>query len=44
MVFMDLGFEWFMVVYPGDQSFPLADRVDAVGLGRLLSDLAPLRG
>ena len=40
----DLGLERLTVVYPGDQSFPLADRVDAVGLGRLLSDLAPLRG
>ena len=29
------------VVYPGDQTFPLAERVRAVGLTRLLVDLSP---
>ena len=39
----DLGLERLVVVHPGERSFPLAERVEAIGLQRLLEDLKPLR-
>jgi len=38
----DLRLERLDVVHAGDQTFPLADTVRALALGRLLDDLAPL--
>lgn len=40
----DLGLERLVVVFPGERSFPLAERVEAVGLGRLLEEGELLRG
>ncbi len=40
----NLELERIVVVVPGDRSFPLAERVQVVGLERLLDDLQPLRG
>ncbi len=39
----DLRLDRLDVVYPGDRTFPLAERVRAVGLTRILEDLEPLR-
>lgn len=39
----DLGLERIDVVYPGSESFPLGDRIRAVGLECLKKDLQPLR-
>lgn len=38
----DLRLERVDVVYPGEHTFPLAERVRAVGLSRLYEDLEPL--
>ncbi len=35
----DLGLERLDVIYPGEEAFPLRDRIRAVGLSRLLEDL-----
>ena len=39
----DLGLERLVVVYPGERCFPLGERVEAVGMGRLLEVVEPLR-
>ena len=39
----DLGLERLLVVHPGERSFPLAERVRAIGVERLLAELRPLR-
>jgi predicted AAA+ superfamily ATPase len=36
----DLGLETLDIVFPGDETFPLADGVTAVGLVRLVEQLA----
>ncbi|MBK8481875.1 MAG: hypothetical protein IPL40_11960 [Proteobacteria bacterium] len=36
----DLALDQRWVVYPGDHSYPLAERITAVGLGRLTSGTA----
>ncbi len=38
----DLRLERLDVVYPGEQTFPLRERIRALGLTRLLEDLEPL--
>jgi hypothetical protein len=38
----DLRLTSLDVIYPGDKVFPLANRVRAVGLSRLLEALQPL--
>lgn len=38
----DLGLERLDVVYPGEETFRMAEQIRAVGLSRLLSDIAPL--
>jgi predicted AAA+ superfamily ATPase len=38
----DLGLERLDVVYPGAETFRLGERMRAVGLSRLLTDIAPL--
>jgi hypothetical protein len=38
----DLQLERVDVVYPGEHTFPLADRVRALALPRLYEDLEPL--
>ena len=38
----DLRLDRIDVVHAGDESFPLAERVRAVALGRLKDDVAPL--
>ncbi|MCP3957065.1 MAG: ATP-binding protein [bacterium] len=38
----DLRLERIDVVYPGEQTFPLRDRIRALGISRLLEDLEPL--
>ena len=40
----DLELEQLLVVHPGELTFPLAERVEAIGVARLLADLRPLRG
>jgi predicted AAA+ superfamily ATPase len=37
-----LGLAELWVVYPGPESFPMADKVSALALGRLETDLDPL--
>lgn len=39
----DLGLARLDVIYPGNETFPLADKVRAVGLARILEDLPALR-
>jgi predicted AAA+ superfamily ATPase len=39
---VDLGLDSIDVIYPGDETFPIADRVRAVGITRLWQDIAPL--
>jgi hypothetical protein len=38
----DLGLQRLTVVHAGDKSFPLAERIQAMPLVQLLSDLKPL--
>ena len=40
----DLKLERLDVVFPGDDSFPLADNVRAVGLAVLIEELCQSRG
>jgi predicted AAA+ superfamily ATPase len=40
----DLHLDRVDVIYPGEHTFPLADRVRAVALPRLYEDLQPLDG
>ena len=39
---VDLGLDSIDVIYPGDETFPMADRVRAVGITRVWQDIAPL--
>lgn len=39
----DLRLDGIDVVYPGERTFPLSDRIRAVGISRLAHDLDPLR-
>jgi len=38
----DLGLERLDVIYPGEETFPMAEKIRAVGLSRLLTDVEPL--
>jgi predicted AAA+ superfamily ATPase len=38
----DLGLERLDVIYPGAETFPMAEKIRAVGLSRLLTDVEPL--
>ncbi|MHB8451894.1 MAG: DUF4143 domain-containing protein, partial [Mycobacteriales bacterium] len=40
---MDLGLDSLDVIYPGDDVFPLGNRVRAVGLARIWTHVHPLR-
>lgn len=39
----DLRLDRLEVIYPGDETFPIADKVRAVGIARVWSDIRPLR-
>jgi hypothetical protein len=39
----DLKLRELFVIHAGENSFPLADRIKAVAMGRILKDLKPLR-
>lgn len=39
----DLKLRRLDVIHPGDKTFPLADRVRAVGISRIIDDMAPLK-
>jgi hypothetical protein len=38
----DLGLERLDVIYPGEETFPMAEKIRAVGLSRLLTDVESL--
>ena len=38
----DLRIDTIDVIYPGDETFPLAERIRAVGISRLWLDVPPL--
>ena len=38
----DLGLDRLDVIYPGEETFPMTEKIRAVGLSRLLADVEPL--